>query len=103
MRRHSFGTNFITLLTLQTNMIKAYRCSHCNQRIVVLETRTGSYLPVEIEDGKITIADEEFDGSKHNSHLKNCPPLALEWEIKKKKFIQRNNVFAGLDLKALSK
>ena len=68
-----------------------------------METRTGSYLPVEIEEGKIIIDDEEFDGSKHVSHLKNCPKLAAEWEKKKKKFIERNSIFAGLNLKALSK
>lgn len=84
-------------------MLKPYRCSHCNQRMVVLETRTGSYLPVEIPEGKIIIEEEEFDGSKHKSHLIKCEPLRNEWDKKKQKFIQRNNMFAGLDFKALSK
>jgi len=71
--------------------------------MVVLETQTGSYLPVEIPEGPVTKEDEDYDKDKDVSHLKNCPPLAAEWEKKKKKFIERNNIFAGLDLKALSR
>lgn len=85
-------------------MLKPYRCSHCSQRIVVLETTTGSVLPVEIAEG-VKPPDEErdYDKDKDVSHLKNCPKLAAEWEKKKKKFIERNNPFAFLDYKALQK
>lgn len=87
-------------------MLKPYRCSHCSQRIVVLETRTGSYLPIDISEGPIIIEDEEFDGTKHISHLKTCPEkkkLVEEWDKKKQKFIERNNPFAFLAAKVLNK
>lgn len=85
-------------------MLKPYRCSHCKKRLVVLETIKGSFLPVEIPEGEIKIkAEDEFDGKIHTSHLKNCPPLAAEWEKKKKKFIDRNNPFAFLNYKELNK
>lgn len=85
-------------------MLKAYRCSHCNTRIVILETIKGSCLPVEIPEGEIKIkAEDEFNGKIHTSHLKNCPKLAAEWDKKKKKFIDRNNPFAFLNYKALQK
>lgn len=69
-------------------MLKPYRCSHCGQRIVMLETVTSSFLPVEIPEGEITIEEKEYDKEKHTSHLKNCPKLAAEWEWKKKKLIK---------------
>lgn len=59
-----------------------------------MNTSTGSVLPVEIPDGKVTVTqDEEFDKDKHVSHLKNCEPMALAWEIKKKKWIYKRSVF----------
>ena len=67
-----------------------------------METRTGSYLPVEIPEGNFSIPDQEFDGKENQSHLKNCPQLAAEWEQKKKKFVERNNPF-NLSIKELSR
>ena len=69
--------------------LKPFRCGHCNQRIVVMNTSSGSVLPVEVPEDHIPyLMSEEFDSKRHTSHLKKCIPLRMEWEMKKKKFLR---------------
>ena len=74
--------------------LKPGRCEFCNARLVVMNTATGSVLPVEIPDGEVTIYDDdEFEKGKYVSHLKNCEPMRMAWEIKKKKWIKKRSLF----------
>lgn len=59
-----------------------------------MNTSTGSVLPVEVTSCEVTFyEDDEFDGKKHVSHLKNCEPMALAWEKKKVKWIKQRSLF----------
>ena len=76
--------------------LKPFRCSHCKQRLVVMDTQNDSVLPIEIPEGDLIYsADEVFDGRIHKSHLKNCPKLQSEWKEKKMKFIFERNALAA--------
>jgi hypothetical protein len=65
---------------------KVFRCGHCDKRLVILITETGSVLPVEVEKEDYD-QDETFDHNIHKSHLLNCAKLASEWNLKKKVFL----------------
>jgi hypothetical protein len=68
--------------------LKPFRCFHCDQRLVIMRTSTGSVLPVEIPEDHIPyLMSEKFDSKKHTSHLKKCIKLRLEWPMKQKKFL----------------
>ena len=70
--------------------LKPYRCFHCNQRLVVMNTSTGSVLPVEIPEDHIPyLMSEVFDYKKHTSHLIKCIKLRMEWPMKQKQFLKR--------------
>lgn len=77
------------------SFLKPFRCSHCNKRLVVMDTEH-SVLPVEIPEGDLIYDDDErFDSKKHKSHLLNCPKLQAEWQKKKMKFIKQRNALAA--------
>jgi len=70
--------------------LKPFRCGHCNQRLVVMRTETGSVLPVEVPEDHIPyLMSEKFDSKKHTSHLKKCIKLRLEWPMKQKRFLSQ--------------
>ena len=80
--------------------LKPGRCEFCNQRLVVIQTETGSALPVEVEEGEIPFTiDDVFNCRIHRSHLLNCKPMQEAWQIKKKKYV--DNPFAGMTIKEL--
>lgn len=47
------------------------RCRSCRARIIFLPTSLGKTMPVEADT--VEPEDEEFDGSRHESHFAKCP------------------------------
>lgn len=74
--------------SIKKYQLKVFRCFHCNTRIVVMRTSTGSVLPVEVTGEVGLLITEIFDHKKHTSHLKKCVKLRMEWERKKKRFLR---------------
>jgi hypothetical protein len=83
------------------------KCEYCDQYLVVMSTRNGSVLPVEVENKSVKINDDEvFESDKYKSHLLNCEKQREAWEMKKKKYIKQRNplaVFGNLTLKELTR
>ena len=75
---------------MTNDYLKVGRCEFCKQLLVVMDTSTGSVLPVEVnsKDVKINV-DEEFDSKKFKSHLLNCSKQQAAWNIKKKKIMKK--------------
>jgi hypothetical protein len=65
-------------------VLKPFTCRYCNTKFVVIDTYSGSLLPVEIKEGGFYYKSDKFESSKHVSHLKNCQPRQLDWETVKK-------------------
>lgn len=78
------------------------RCVHCKTAFIIMTSRTGSYLPIEIIDGHIP-EEEEYDPLIHKSHLLSCEPRRKDWNIVQKKLIDSENKKLGLDQKGLLK
>ncbi len=77
--------------------LKIGRCEFCGALLVVMDTHTGSVLPVEVKDKNTLIeATEIFDSQKFISHLLNCIQQRDVWEKKKIKYIKQRNPFAKL-------
>ena len=80
-----------------TEFLPVGRCEFCPQLVVVMDTSTGSVLPVEVESKNVKIAfDEEFDSVKYKSHLLNCAKQAAAWKEKRSGYIDRRNPFNEL-------
>ena len=71
-------------------LLKVYRCKYCKTKFVAMETKTGSYLPVEVRENEGYEDDEIFNSEKHKSHLLNCKPRSADWDKVKKSFIDVN-------------
>ncbi len=74
--------------------LKVGRCEFCNTYLVVMDTQTGSVLPIEVESKNVGInSDEIFDSKVHKSHLINCAKQREAWDKKKLKYIKARNPF----------
>jgi hypothetical protein len=82
-------------------MLKVYVCSHCKKRFVVMETCTGNLLPIEV-DKEIYDEDEVYNKNKHVSHLLNCIPRRMDWNVVRKKLENENLALNDLDTGARS-
>ena len=71
---------------------------HCNVRFVVMDTSTGTVLPVEVKDSETFDEDEVFNGKKHKSHLLNCIPRRMDWNNVRQKFIELRNMEIAIAL-----
>lgn len=60
---------------------KRYKCKHCGTIYVILPTRTGSHLPVEVREGREYFSDNEYDKNVHTSHLKTCEKRREDWPL----------------------
>ena len=70
--------------------LKPFRCGECNTRIVVMNTTTGSVIPVEVlKDSNPYTPQDEFNPKKHISHLMNCEALRKKWAYKKRRFLPK--------------
>lgn len=78
--------------------LKVYRCAHCMMRFVVVVTKKGEYLPIEIKEKEEVDDSVVFDHTKHTSHLLNCVPRRMDWNDVRKKFINLNNFEMDLAL-----
>ncbi|NMB81319.1 MAG: hypothetical protein GYA14_05830 [Ignavibacteria bacterium] len=66
-----------------------YKCRHCGVPYIIIQGyRINSFLPVELITGE-EINDSVFDGSKHKSHLLNCPALQEQWMQVKKRIAEK--------------
>lgn len=68
---------------------RIFVCIHCEkkQRLKIVRTRTGSFLPVEISKNKpIPNEHDLFDHRIHKSHLLNCKGLQAVWSKKTASF-----------------
>lgn len=75
--------------------LKVHKCGDCGQRIVIMDTQTGSILPVEVEDTKTFTEDDTFNYRLHKSHLLKCIPLRNRWiDFQKRFFKQQENKLA---------
>lgn len=68
--------------------LKIHKCGDCGTRIVIMDTETGSILPVEVFNSEPIDPDEIYDCKKHISHLKNCEKLRARWPQFKKDFLK---------------
>jgi len=73
---------------------KRYACEYCGTYIAVIYSRRGSYLPVELDKNGPVYRNDEFDGNKHISHLKNCQRMQKNWQKKKYDIVK---YFKGLE------
>lgn len=70
------------------------RCQYCRQLLVVMNTASGSVLPVEVNSKEVEIDDSaEFDKALHRSHLLTCQRQRDRWDKKKWKYIKERNPF----------
>ena len=72
-------------------------CEYCQTPLVIMDTRMGVVLPVERQEGQIYSDDDVFNHHLHKSHLLNCIPMSMNWNRKRKKFMDENIALAQLD------
>lgn len=62
-------------------------CEYCQCKLVIMDTSTGVVLPVERQEGQIYSDDDVFNYRVHKSHLLNCIPMRMNWNRKRKKYL----------------
>lgn len=77
------------------------KCGNCWTRIVIMNTQTGSILPVEVEEGKEYTEDDVFDYRKHKSHLLKCEEMRMRWERFKANYFREQKKLMALTEKDL--
>ena len=81
--------------------LKVHKCGDCGVRIVIMDTATGSILPVEVEDGKVFTDDDTFNYRIHKSHLLKCFKLRDRWMVFQKRFFKQQENKLALTKKDL--
>ncbi|HQI42434.1 MAG TPA: hypothetical protein PK665_15170 [Ignavibacteriaceae bacterium] len=77
------------------------KCGNCWTRIVIMNTKTGSILPVEVEEGKTYTDDDVFDYKIHKSHLLKCVEMRNRWKRFQYDFFKRQESLLALSDKDL--